>query len=77
VLANLDAHYRGNRAPFHLGLHAQTYAAGSACQRATIAAILDGIDKRRGDGADIQLISIPDLLAWMDQKARTPEEAKK
>lgn len=77
VLANLDAHYRGNRAPFHLGLHAQTYAAGSACQRATIAAILDGIDKRRGDGADIQLVSIPDLLAWMDQKARTPEEAKK
>jgi hypothetical protein len=77
VLANLDAHYRGNRSPFHLGLHAQTYGAGSACQRATIAAIFDGIDKRRADGQDIQLTSIPDLLSWMDQKARPQDEANK
>lgn len=59
---NLDAHYGGNRAPFHLGLHAQNYTADKACERSTLEAMLDAIDRRVGAGRDIRYESAPRLL---------------
>jgi hypothetical protein len=60
---NLQAHYQGNRAPFHLGVHAQNYTADKRCERSTLEAMLDKIDALVGSGSKIELEAAPRLLA--------------
>jgi peptidoglycan/xylan/chitin deacetylase (PgdA/CDA1 family) len=60
---NLMAQYEGNRAPFHLGLHAQNYTADKRCERKTIALILEKIDALARSGSKIQYEAAPRLLA--------------
>lgn len=62
---NLQAQYTGNRAPLHLGLHAQNYMADKKCQRATIEAILSKVIGLQQSGWRLQYESIPRLLEWM------------
>lgn len=59
---NLDAHYQGNRAPFHLGLHAQNYMADKKCERKTIEAMLEKIDQLIKSGRKIKFEAMPQLL---------------
>jgi peptidoglycan/xylan/chitin deacetylase (PgdA/CDA1 family) len=63
--ANLVAHYKGNRAPFHLGLHAQNYTLDRKCERATMDALLLRIQQYAGAGWDLRYESMPRLLEWM------------
>ena len=65
VLDNLEAHYRGNRAPFHIGLHSRQYAADRNCERATLGAIFAEIKGLKGAGKNIRFSNIPDLLLWL------------
>jgi hypothetical protein len=60
---NLQAHYQGNRAPFHLGLHAQNYTADKKCERKTVEAILAKVDALVASGSKIQYDAAPHLLA--------------
>lgn len=66
---NLRAHYRGNRAPFALGMHAQNYTSGKICERATFAAFLDRVDRLIEEGLNLRYTSMPDLVVWVDRKA--------
>ena len=65
MLDNLEAHYRGNRAPFHIGLHSRQYAADRNCERATLGAIFAEIKGLKGAGKNIRFSNIPDLLLWL------------
>ena len=60
---NLMAHYHGNRAPFHFGLHAQNYTADKKCERKTVEAILAKVEAMIASGAKIQYDAAPRLLA--------------
>jgi hypothetical protein len=62
---NLESHYKGNRAPFHLGLHAQNYTADRECERATIEAILTRVQQYTANKWNFEYKSIPRLLEWM------------
>jgi hypothetical protein len=62
---NLKAHYEGNRAPFHLGLHAQNYTADRTCERATLDAILGRVQRYSANGWRLQYQSLPRLLEWL------------
>ena len=68
LIDNLKAHYRGNRTPFHIGLHARQYTEKKACERATIGAVFAGIRNLVTDGYNIKLVSIPELILWIDQR---------
>jgi hypothetical protein len=59
---NVLAHHRGNRAPFHLGLHAQSYAGDKKCQRATLEAMLDVLDRVGGAASKVKFEGIPPFL---------------
>ncbi|MBX3200949.1 MAG: hypothetical protein KF850_17715 [Labilithrix sp.] len=59
---NLDAHYRGNRAPFQLGLHAQNYTADRRCERRTLEAMLDVVARLVRGGQAIRYEAMPRLL---------------
>lgn len=65
VLANLKSHYEGNRAPFHIGLHAQNYSADHACERKTIEEILRGIERLQAGGYNLVYSSPAKVFAWM------------
>lgn len=65
VIANLKAHYEGNRAPFHIGLHAQNYSADRACERKTVEEILRGIDRLHDAGYNLVYSSPAKIFAWM------------
>lgn len=65
VLANLKAHYEGNRVPFHIGLHAQNYSADKMCERKTMEEILKGIDRLRETGYNLVYSSPAKVFAWM------------
>ena len=60
---NLSAHYEGNRAPFHLGLHSQNYMADRICERATLEAMLDVLKRFAGPAAQIRFEAIPMLVS--------------
>jgi hypothetical protein len=66
LIANLKAHYRGNRAPFLLGLHPEHYIKSEECHRATLSAILEEVNLLGEEGYNIRYTSIPDLILWMD-----------
>lgn len=70
VIANLLAHYRGNRAPFMIGLHAQEYGAGKRCRRRTMARIFARIRELTEEGRHIRYISAPDLILWIQRASR-------
>lgn len=59
---NLDAHYRGNRAPFHFGLHAQNYSADRRCERKTVEAILAKVAELTAAGQKLKFDSVPRVL---------------
>src|SRR5262249_10893694 len=59
---NLDAHYRGNRAPFQLGLHAQNYTADRRCERRTLEAMFDVVERLVRGGQSIRYEAMPRLL---------------
>lgn len=63
--ANLKAHYEGNRAPIHLGLHAQNYTLDKKCEKATIDAILSRVKQYVDNKWLIEYESMPRLLEWM------------
>lgn len=63
--SNLKAHYEGNRAPFHLGLHAQNYTLDKKCERATVEAILARVKQYIDTKWVIEYESMPRLLEWM------------
>jgi hypothetical protein len=69
VLSNLDAHYRGNRAPFIIGFHARGYVKEEPCHRATLEQIFTGIGRRMDEGKNIRFSSMPDLLLWIGRMA--------
>jgi peptidoglycan/xylan/chitin deacetylase (PgdA/CDA1 family) len=62
---NLDAHYRGNRAPFQLGLHAQNYTADRKCERRTLEAMFDTVEKLVRGGEAIRFEAIPRLVGQL------------
>jgi hypothetical protein len=62
---NLRAHYEGNRAPVHLGLHAQNYTADRRCERATVLAVFARVEQYIANGWHLEYQSIPRLLEWM------------
>ena len=64
LLANLLAHYRGNRAPLLLGLKAQNYAKEETCKRETLLALLARIEELVGQGYNIRFSSMPDFILW-------------
>lgn len=66
IMDNLRAHYRGNRAPFHIGFHAQSFGVNEACRRATATLLFQEIDKFIDANRGVEYISIPNLLAWME-----------
>lgn len=68
IMANLKAHYAGNRAPFHIGFHAQSFGANEACRRATAVLLFQEIDRFIDANRGVEYISIPNLLAWMEAK---------
>ena len=47
LVQNLRAHYKGNRAPFHIGLHAQNYTADDATLHFLCNAVLDQVGAPR------------------------------
>jgi hypothetical protein len=67
---NLKAHYDGNRAPFHLGLHAQNYMADRRCERASVEAMLAIIERLGSTENKVQFTSIPRFLEWFLSEAR-------
>ena len=67
LVENLRAHYRGNRAPFHLGLQAQNYAGDKVCERATIREFVNRVERMVGQGLNIRHASIPGVIAWLDE----------
>jgi len=67
LLGNLDAHYRGNRAPFHIGLTPREYTRDQQCQRNTIEGLLKAIQGQYKSGRNIKFVSIPELLLWIDR----------
>ncbi len=64
---NLVAHYKGNRAPFHLGLRTGAYGK-AGCARATIDKFLSEVGRRIEEGENIRFVDVPTLLAWMAKK---------
>jgi len=70
LLASLRAHYRGNRAPFHIGLHAQNYTADRRCERATLETFFARLDRMIEDGFNLRYTSMPELLGWIDRASR-------
>lgn len=64
---NLVAHYKGNRAPFHLGLRTGAYRK-PGCARATIDKFLGEIGRRIDEGENIRFVDVPTLLAWIQKK---------
>ena len=67
LMSNLEAHHRGNRAPFHIGVHAQSFKSEGTCERKTLIALLREIESFRSRNPGVEYISIPDLFAWMDR----------
>jgi hypothetical protein len=74
VMDNLKAHMQGNRAPFHIGLHAQNFAADKTCERATVARLMTNLDRMVRDGANIRFIAMPELLEWMEHHGHSKDE---
>jgi hypothetical protein len=70
LLANLRGHYRGNRAPFHIGLHAQNYTNDKPCERATIGKLFDQIDRLVDEGYNLRYVSMPELLLWVGKQKK-------
>lgn len=64
---NLVAHYKGNRAPFHLGLRTGAYRK-PGCARATIDKFLGEVARRIDEGENIRFVDVPTLLAWIQKK---------
>lgn len=60
---NLRAHYRGNRAPFHIGLHPQTFTADRPCERATLEAMMGILQRFAGPAAKVRFEPIPVLVS--------------
>lgn len=75
VMDNLHAHMQGNRAPFHVGFHAQDFTADKTCERATVARLMGELDKLVRDGANIRTIAMPELLEWMEHHGHGKDEA--
>jgi hypothetical protein len=69
VVDNLKRHYDGNRAPFHIGFHANAFDPKETCKRATTASLFDEIEKLTKERGQITFISIPHLLVWMEENA--------
>ncbi len=68
LIANLEAHYMGNRAPFHLGFHDSTFHSETAeCQRRTFKTFFEAVDELQEDGLNIRYISMPELILWMSR----------
>lgn len=70
LIDNLKGHYRGNRAPFHIGLHAQNYTKNKTCERAAIAKAFDEIDRLIEEGFNLRYAAMPELLVWMGRPKR-------
>jgi len=71
LMDNFKAHYAGNRAPFHIGLHAHNYKAGATCKRKTLAALLTMLDAFKSTHANIKYINVSSLIVWLKEQERS------
>ena len=65
IIANLEAHLRGNRAPFHLGLRSADFAPGHDPEREVLVAVLAHLDLLQKSGHHLVYASVPQLLTWL------------